>query len=96
MITAIKPIFDRQTQTFNVTVVENADVLLAHEGYLVYDDAAKVLQGIREGKMLTNWTPRKRQAAIDWLESRVGQDCNCGAQSGHSHNPHVEGCAVYG
>lgn len=72
MITAIKPVFDRTTQTFSPDVRENADVLLAHCGFFVFDDPAKALEALRAGQWLTHWTPRKRQCVIDCLAARCG------------------------
>ena len=72
MILAIKPVFDRKTQTFTPDVRENANVLLAHEGFFVFENPADALRMVNEGKCLSHWTPRKRKCVTDWLEANGG------------------------
>ncbi len=71
MIQAIKPVFDRKTQSFSVSHIQNADVLLAHEGWLVYDNPQTTLDKIDSGALLAHWTPKKRTAAANFLGSQL-------------------------
>lgn len=71
MITAIKPVFDRKTQTFSVDVRRDANVLLAHEGWLVFDNPVTVKASIEAGHMISHWTPRKRAAVLAWLNGQA-------------------------
>ncbi len=71
MFTALKPVYDFKTKTFNVQVVNNAEPLLAHEGFLVFDDKVRTLKAIRDGVMVPRWTEAKKKAVVDWLEGQV-------------------------
>ncbi len=71
MIQAIKPVFDRKTQSFNVSHIPEADVLLAHDGWLVYDNPQTTLDAIDRGALLGNWTPKKRAAAATFLGNQL-------------------------
>jgi hypothetical protein len=71
MITALKPVYDFKTKTFNIEVRRNADPILVHAGYFVYDDAKRVLERMVEGQFLNNWKANKRQSIIDWLTNEA-------------------------
>ncbi len=71
MITAIKPIYDNFTQKFNLHVVRDADILLAHSGYLVFDNPVRMLAKFREGTAMTSWTARKKAIVTAWFEAEV-------------------------
>jgi hypothetical protein len=71
MILAIKPVFDRKTQTFTPEVLEDANVLLVHEGFFVFENPVDALRMVKEGKCLQHWTPRKRKCVTDWLEAKI-------------------------
>jgi hypothetical protein len=71
-MTAIKPIYNRKTKAYDITVVEDANPLYAHEGYLVFDDRHRVLAAVQEGKLLQGWPYAKIKACIDWLLGGMG------------------------
>lgn len=68
-IMAIKPQYSRKTKRYNVEVIVNADPLMAHGGFLIYDDAARALEHIRAGRLLQGWKPEKRAAVVAYLEA---------------------------
>ncbi len=71
MITAIKPIYNYKSKAFWIHVVRDANVLMAHNGYLVFDDAAKTLDSVVDGKLIPSWTEVKRTAIITWLKEEI-------------------------
>lgn len=71
MITAIKPVYDRRTRRFDIEVVRDANVLLAHTGFLVFDDPVRALANVVAGRLIPRWSVTKRQAVINWLEAEA-------------------------
>lgn len=70
-VVAVKPVFDRPTQTFSLEVIRDADVLLAHNGYFVYNDPEKALAGLKSGVFVPKWTERKRAAVVEFLQEEI-------------------------
>lgn len=72
MITAVKPVWTGKE--FKVDVVRDVHSLgsYAGAGFLVYDDPVRVLKDVKEGRLLPNWSDRKRHAIIDFLEAEAG------------------------
>lgn len=74
-LTAIKPIYDRATKKYVVQEVRDADPLLAHEGFFVFDDPTKAWEGILAARLLTHWPPNKVNAVLRYLNHTVfGED----------------------
>ncbi len=69
MITAIKPKYDFKTKTYSVAVIADANVLLAHEGFLVFDDHLRAYRDIKSGRLLGHWKEAKRVAVLAWLRA---------------------------
>lgn len=61
---AMKPVWDRRAKRFAVETVEDADPLLAHDGYVVMDDPVRATGAIVLGKLIPRWDPRKREAVL--------------------------------
>lgn len=70
-VTAVKPIYNRKTKTYDVDVRRDANVLLAHEGFLVFQDAAYALAGVQSGSLIGSWEPKKRAAVKVFLTREV-------------------------
>jgi hypothetical protein len=68
MMHAIKAKYNRKTGKYDVKLVLQADPLYAHEGYLVFDDPARVAQGIRDGSVMTHVAEPQRDALLAWLD----------------------------
>ncbi len=71
MIKALKPVYNHKTKTYGVQVLVNANPLLAHEGWLIYDNAETALDAIQRGPLLSHWVPKKRAAAIAHLTAET-------------------------
>lgn len=71
MIIAVKPRYNFKTKTYCIEPVLNGNPLLAHEGYLVFNDPPKTLVSIRNGGLLSHWKEAKRVATIEWLEQHI-------------------------
>lgn len=69
--TAVKPVYNRKTKKYDIEVVENADVLLAHNGYFVFDDLRQARNAVIVKSLLGNWKPAKRDAVLAWLTARI-------------------------
>jgi len=51
-MTAIKPIWNRSTKTYDIDVIQDASPLAAHEGYMVYDDTFRAIGLIVAGVLI--------------------------------------------
>jgi hypothetical protein len=71
MLTAIKPIW--AGNRFTMQVVNDADVSLAYDGWLLFEDAAYAAEGIKTGKLIQSWSDRKRAFILEWLASQIGK-----------------------
>ncbi len=71
MVNAVKPVWTGKA--FKVEVQRDVHSLgsLAQAGFLVYDDPKRVLQEIKDGRLLQSWSDRKKHAVIDFLESEI-------------------------
>ena len=67
MYTAIKPVYNRSTKTYTIQVIENAQPIMAHEGFLVYDNASRALGDIIRGRLLQSWHQDKKDAIVHYL-----------------------------
>lgn len=76
MITAIKAVYQPKEKRYEVKVIREANVLLAHEGFLVFDDAAKALEGVQIGVLIPKFKEAKKKAIVDWLgfEAAISRD----------------------
>lgn len=70
-ITAVKPVYNRKTRTYEIEVVEDADPGLVQHGYFVYDSAAHCIPRIEEGRLLGHWNEAKRAAVLAHLRGKV-------------------------
>lgn len=70
-VTAVKPVFNRTTQKYEVEVVKDADPILCHSGYLVYDDPLKTRNAILAAQLLQSWTPKKVNAVLAHLNAAI-------------------------
>lgn len=68
-MTAVKPIYNRSLSCYTLSIVRDANPLLAHDGYFVYDNAAKALEAIQAGALLSHWSKAKREAVVAFLEN---------------------------
>ena len=66
-MTAIKPVYQPKLRDFVIQVQTDANPLLAHDGWLVFDGAFVALAKVNDGVLIPHWTERKRQAVINWL-----------------------------
>lgn len=72
MITAVKPVWNGKS--FKVEVHRDVHSLgtAAQQGFLVYDDPVRVLQEVKDRKLVGSWSDRKRECLIEFLEAEVG------------------------
>lgn len=71
MYTAVKAVYDRKSKTYRPEVVENADLVLVHHGFLVYDHPAPTLERVKSGSLIGSWPAAKRAVVEAFLASRV-------------------------
>lgn len=70
MYTAIK------ARRGKVQVIFNADLLLIHNGFLLFDSGneADIAQQVREGKLVPSWPQKQKDAVLAWLDAAVAND----------------------
>lgn len=66
-VTALKTKYSFKTKTYAVEAVFDANVLLAHEGYVVFDDAKRAFEDIATGRLIDSWKDAKKVAVLEWL-----------------------------
>jgi hypothetical protein len=73
MITAFKPVPIKETNGYRVKVVLDVTNLGAYaaNGYACFDNAKTFLASVKNGYSLSHWTQKKKQWAIEWLESQI-------------------------
>lgn len=71
MYTAIKAVFNRSTRAYDVQVIDEADLLAAHEGWLVFNtgNEAGVAAKVRAGGLCQSQRPAQREALLRWLDA---------------------------
>ena len=71
MYTAMKPKYNRKTKSYDVEVLTNADLILVHAGYFVFDDLKQALDMILDGRCLQGWKKDKRDAVVSTIEMQL-------------------------
>lgn len=69
--TAVKPIYNRSKKRFDLEIAHDAEPTLAHSGYFVFDDAARVLPKVQSRALLGHWSQPKRDLVIDFLSQQI-------------------------
>lgn len=76
MFIAVKPVFNRSTKSYDTVVIRDADLLLVHEGYFVYDDAAYAICMIEANRLLQSMGAAKKEAVLEFLHREVLTDAS--------------------
>lgn len=71
MYTAVKAEYDRMTKRYAVKIVRDADLILCHHGYLVYESAAFALDMVNAGRLIVSWPAVKKAVVREFLEEQV-------------------------
>lgn len=72
---ALKPNYNRKTKKYDVVCLINNDPLLAHEGWVMFEDFYNALGMIVAGKLIPlskTWHKEKRAAIINYILKEVG------------------------
>lgn len=70
-IMAVKPVYRGKKKGYVCEVIVGANPLLAHDGYLIYDDAERAIEHINTGRLLGGWKKAKVDAVLAFLRKEV-------------------------
>lgn len=72
--TAVKAVYDRRSRGYCIEALKGDEqlVMLAHDGYLVFDNAADTLDKVRAGVLIPTWGEVKRSLVIEFLKATIG------------------------